>query len=896
MSLITEDNALGTGSASTFNFTFKYVKESDVFVSVDDVVQTLNTHYTFAPNTSSITFLPAHIPALNAKVRIYRETGLTDPAAEFFPGSAIRASDLNTNNDQVLFSAQERKERSLLNTGGNLTGDLHTDSNIIFEGATDDANETTLTVVDPTQDNTVSLPNVGGFVPVLDAAPSGQITSTVAEINKLTGVTATTAELNKLAGATPTTPEINTLSGIQATTNELNKLSGVNTTTAEFNHVNGVTSSIQAQINNKQPVSTKLTELATMQQTTAESLADLTSAEVQTLDNLTATTTELNLLGGLQASATELNTMHGILASTNELNKLQNVNTTTAEFNKLSGLNASTADLDITNNMTKATTLSSSSDTQYPTSKAVADYVTTQLSAIDGFVAVAAATDVPGATGTAVPAGVTISIADAGDIPVDTAGQAQYTAIGSTNNVSGQVTITGIPTSFRPLSGTQDVVNGVRFLIEGTGNAGQYTYHKATLKESDLVGLSDDIQDFGERYRVGPTNPAANNDAGDLFFNTGSNKMLVWNATNTAWEEVQSIGQFFEIPANELQVFANGTSNTTQISNAPASAQQILLSLNGVLQKPSSGTGTPTEGFTLSGNTITLAATPLNPTTVFGVIIGSSVNIGTPSANTVDTLQLVADSVDNTILDSTSGSEAVDTNVIKDNAVSSAKLKSDASTDANRAVTRDHIRDNAINTDKIADDVQLGGTPTLQNTPASSSNNTTIASTAYVTTAVATAVASIPTDVISEGDTKAEVVDTGTNGHFLVETEGVEQFRIDSAGAATFTAGVSFGGCNTEKKIAMPANDIQADLANYFTKTINGNTTFTISGVPASPAVYSFILEVTHTSGTITWFSNLEWNAATPPTLTAGKTHLFAFITDDGGSRWRGAALVDYNN
>ena len=38
------------------SFTFEYVKESDVYVSVDDVVKTKDTHYTFAPNTSSITF------------------------------------------------------------------------------------------------------------------------------------------------------------------------------------------------------------------------------------------------------------------------------------------------------------------------------------------------------------------------------------------------------------------------------------------------------------------------------------------------------------------------------------------------------------------------------------------------------------------------------------------------------------------------------------------------------------------------------------------------------------------------------------------------------------------------------------------------------------------------
>ena len=140
MSLITEDNATGTGSASTFNFTFEYVNESDVYVSVDGVVQTKDTHYTFAPNTSSVTFLPAHIPANGAAVRIFRDTSISTPSAEFFPGSAIRAQDLNANNDQVLFSAQERKERSLDATGGSLSGDLDMQTNKIVNLGTPTAN------------------------------------------------------------------------------------------------------------------------------------------------------------------------------------------------------------------------------------------------------------------------------------------------------------------------------------------------------------------------------------------------------------------------------------------------------------------------------------------------------------------------------------------------------------------------------------------------------------------------------------------------------------------------------------------------------------------------------------------------------------------------------------
>jgi hypothetical protein len=95
--------------------------------------------------------------------------------------------------------------------------------------------------------------------------------------------------------------------------------------------------------------------------------------------------------------------------------------------------------------------------------------------------------------------------------------------------------------------------------------------------------------------------------------------------------------------------------------------------------------------------------------------------------------------------------------------------------------------------------------------------------------------------------------------------------------------------------VAVSALDIDCSAGNYFTKTINGASTFTVSNVPSSRA-YSFTIELTHTSGAITWFSGVEWPASTAPTLTTGKTHLFMFVTDDGGTRWRGAALVDYVN
>ena len=53
-------------------------------------------------------------------------------------------------------------------TNPSITG-AGVDASIVFEGATADAHETTLTVVDPTQDNTITLPNTTGTVVIANA-------------------------------------------------------------------------------------------------------------------------------------------------------------------------------------------------------------------------------------------------------------------------------------------------------------------------------------------------------------------------------------------------------------------------------------------------------------------------------------------------------------------------------------------------------------------------------------------------------------------------------------------------------------------------------------------------------------------------------------------------------
>ena len=95
-----------------------------------------------------------------------------------------------------------------------------------------------------------------------------------------------------------------------------------------------------------------------------------------------------------------------------------------------------------------------------------------------------------------------------------------------------------------------------------------------------------------------------------------------------------------------------------------------------------------------------------------------------------------------------------------------------------------------------------------------------------------------------------------------------------------------------ETKVAMGANDIDLSAGNYFTYTLSGAQTLTVSNVASSGSVSAFVLEVTNGgSAGLSYFSGVTWAAATAPTLTAAGVDTLAFFTHDGGTTWRAFVL-----
>jgi hypothetical protein len=103
---VTLNTFTGDGSTTNYSFTFEYLEQDEVKVTLDG---TATTAFTFA-NATTLSFTSA--PASGVEIRIYRDTDTDTLKATFFPGSAIKAEDLNDNFTQNNFAVQEIKNNT----------------------------------------------------------------------------------------------------------------------------------------------------------------------------------------------------------------------------------------------------------------------------------------------------------------------------------------------------------------------------------------------------------------------------------------------------------------------------------------------------------------------------------------------------------------------------------------------------------------------------------------------------------------------------------------------------------------------------------------------------------------------------------------------------------------
>lgn len=127
----------------------------------------------------------------------------------------------------------------------------------------------------------------------------------------------------------------------------------------------------------------------------------------------------------------------------------------------------------------------------------------------------------------------------------------------------------------------------------------------------------------------------------------------------------------------------------------------------------------------------------------------------------------------------------------------------------------------------------------------------------------------------------------------LLETS--QQFTFGNVTAGNLTAqmvGYSLK-TNTLGNVS-GTTTINVAIGNYVTANTIGSTTWVFSGATASPNASGFILELTNGgSATQFWPANTKWPGALgAPNLTAVGVDVLVFITDDGGTTWRGVGSM----
>jgi len=756
------------------SFTFPYLKTSDIKVSLDGVE---TTAFTLA-NATTIQFNTA--PNNGAKIKIFRETSVDNLTATFYAGSAIKSEDLNDNFTQNLYKTQEVGARAISALGGTMTGNLtlDTQADLVFEGATADAHETTIKVVDPTADRTITFPNVTGTVVTTGdtgTVATNMIATDAVTTAKILDNNVTLAKLG--SGALPTDITVNS-SNIVNGSIQTADIGGDQITNAliaddQLDSEHYIDGSIDNQ---------HIADLTIQGGKLANGTVTDTQIATGTLDNRYYTETELD--------AGQLDNRYYTETEAEARFLRQDSSETISSGDTWSGL-----------------------DSKVATTAAIDLRIIDLVDDVGGFVAIANETSFP----TANPdvnngAGTIVSIKSVTSARTPSSG----TVTISNGSGSNTVTITGV---------TSTLPAGYGVLVETTSTLHTYTFHRLTPKATEVstvaanaVAISaagnnvTDINNFVDLYQISTSAPTARADSsslqnGDLWFDSSSNKVLM------IYDGSSGDG------------FTAATPNASDLVNINIVAGQLVYQEDLGLITNAINTGS-------GNNSVNTVATNINNVNT----VANDLNEGTSEIETVGTNIANVNNVGNSISNvNTVAGSISNVNAVAGNATNINNVAADATdigavagkaTEIGRLGTADAVADLAIlgTTDAVSDMNTLATSAIVSDMDTLadiSSNITTVAGISSNVTAVAGNATNI--NAVQANATNINAV-AGNNSNITAVAGNASNINSAVSNASNINSAVS--NATNINTVAASIGDVNRYAAEYVIQ----------SGTPSSPS------------------------------------------------------------
>ena len=487
----------GDGNA-TKSFSFPSIKEADIKVDVDGVTKTSGNHYNITSYTTTgggnVVFTSGNIPSSPSQIRIFRDTDVDSAKATYTAGSSVKAGDLNINNKQLLYAAQEEQNQTI---------QTHKIKDAAVTTAKiKDANVTTVKIAD---DN-VTMAKLGSGALPTDI--------TVASANLVDG-TIVDADINASAAIAGT--KISPDFGSQNITT---------TGTVDGRDVSAM--------------GTKLDGIeagATADQTNAEIRAAVEAAT----DSNVFTDADHSKLNAIEASATADQTASEIktLLQSDKLT-LSEMNTTSLDTRYFTETESDARYFrqDSTETIASGDTWSSG-DTHIATTAAINARIVDLIDDVGGFTAITSEQHFPntnpqGATGQA----AILSI-QAASTTLTPSGTTVTISNGNLAN-NANITITGV---------TSAIPTGFGFLVESTSTLHTYTFHRLVPKATEVTTVAAnasaiataatnvaDINNFADIYIISSSEPTQRADGtslqeGDLWYDSSNDNLLVYTGS-----------------------------------------------------------------------------------------------------------------------------------------------------------------------------------------------------------------------------------------------------------------------------------------------------------------------------------------------------------------------------